>query len=117
MVLLDIVLGSPAANSLLSIVRRKVDEKEEEQSTADATDGTSSSNLTVNRKRRLQSESVKPRIDVDAVVDQAMQKAENIQSLREYLDARKTDSDRISDIRRLQDQQMARLDEKNGPKQ
>jgi hypothetical protein len=55
----------------------------------------------------------KPRIDVDAVVKQALDKAENVQSLRNYLDSRKSDWDRMEDIRREQDKLMEQLDDKN----
>ncbi|GKY99122.1 hypothetical protein MPSEU_000867700 [Mayamaea pseudoterrestris] len=117
MVLLDIVLGSPAANGVLSIVQRKVDEKDNRDDGSNNQDEDDSGmNTSSSSKMRQQSSSSvtsKPRIDVDAFVEQALTKAENMQSLREYLDARKTDGERMRDIRRMQDQQMAKLDSKN----
>jgi hypothetical protein len=109
-VLLDIVLGSPAANSVLKIVQKRVDEQDQQESSNSSLTAASSS-------LQQQQPQSKPRVNVDALVEQAMAKAENAQSLRAYLDSRKTDQDRMREIRRQQDQQLMKLNQKQQQQQ
>lgn len=128
LVLLDIVLGSPVANSVLRNARDSIDKDEVDDDDTTTTrtpgifnkDNASASGSSTNASSRPRgirttgggpSSSSKPRIDVDAVAKQALEKAEGVTMLREYLDSRKTDWDRMEDLKRKMDQQMAQLDE------
>ena len=120
LVLLDIVLGSPVANSVLQNARNSIDEDETEPGRPkDAAAATTPSGSVDSRPRGSRTtggglpsnRNSKPRIDVDAVAKQALDKAEGVTMLREYLDSRKTDWDRMEDLKRKMDQQMAQLDE------
>jgi hypothetical protein len=116
LVLIDILLGSPVANSVLNKARRQDDgyafpdqsaalDEEEESKEA-------------NRRRplpasRIPATAAKPRIDVDAYAKAALARAEGVTQLREYLESRKTDYDRMEDMKRRMDQKMEELDRKN----
>ena len=53
----------------------------------------------------------KERIDTDKVARAAIDRAQNALELRNYLDARKTDWDRMEDLKRNLDRDMQNLDE------
>lgn len=53
----------------------------------------------------------KERIDSEQVAQEALDRARNSMELREYLEAQKTDWDRMEEIRKKMDEEMAELDE------
>lgn len=53
----------------------------------------------------------KERIDSEQVAQEALDRARNSMELRQYLDAQKTDWDRMEEMRKKMDQQMADVDE------
>jgi hypothetical protein len=109
-VLLDIVLGSPAANSLIRLTQQQVDDQHSNaDSNTQGNESTTAAQTTLNSVANTVDIN-KPRIDVDAVVKQALDKADNVKMLRSYLEENKTDWDRMEDIRREQDRLMDRLD-------
>lgn len=59
----------------------------------------------------------KERIDSEQVAQAALDKARNSLELRNYLEAQKTDWDRMEEIRKKMDQDMAKLDETLAEKQ
>ena len=89
-VLLDILLGSPLANAALSPIRgaAEVDEisREEEQNDS-------------------QSQNT-ARVDTDAIVQDALDKATGIRELNDYLEKNKTDKQRIEELARKIDKQL-----------
>ena len=52
-------------------------------------------------------------MDVDGYAKAALERAEGVAQLREYLDAQKTDWDRMEDMKRKMDRKMQELDRKN----
>lgn len=91
-VLIDILLGSPLANSLLKPMRGDEVNKEEED---DA---------------RVQTNRSKERIDSEAVARAAIARAQGVLELRKFLDESKTDWDRFEEMKRKLDSQMEGLD-------
>jgi len=117
LVLVDILLGSPFANKVLSFARppeqdgfdrNSGDGDKDTRGGGAAVDGPTTtrrtSGGTANKSRE--------RIDVDSFAKAAIEKAEGVAELREYLDAQKTDWDRMEELKREMDDQMDRLDEK-----
>lgn len=96
-VIVDILLGSPAANSILRLAQPPSDEEE---------------NNNNNNNNNDTFQKSKERIDTQALAQAAVDRAQSVQELRNFLDAQKTDWDRMEDIRKQMDQQMAELDEK-----
>jgi hypothetical protein len=111
----DILLGSPAAKAAMSFARPKEDyEGERKEKFGNVShrehDG---SRGTENSKDRLRlSSPSRERIDTTAVAKAAIDKANATLELRSFLDARKTDWDRMEDMRRSMDEQLQNLDEK-----
>lgn len=104
-VLIDIVLGSPVANSVLKPLR------------GDAVDGSdqgknqgSSSSMFGNNKSKFDQTKLKERIDSDQVAKAAVARAQNALELRRYLDNRKTDQDRMNEIKKQLDAGMQDFD-------
>jgi hypothetical protein len=93
-VLVDILLGSPLANAFLKPLR---DAQEQPQEKEDSDVKTASKS--------------KERIDTDKVAQAAIERAQNTLELRNYLDARKTDWDRMEEMKRSLDREMQNLDE------
>ena len=91
-VLLDIVLGSPLANTVLSPLR----------SAAATADQDSSTNLDNNNNVS----SAKERVDTEAIARAAYEQAKNMQDLNEYLEKNKTDKQRMQELMRKIDRQM-----------
>jgi hypothetical protein len=94
-VLIDILLGSPLANTLLKPMRPDGDEGEAQ--------GEEKASKNINRS--------KERIDTDAVAQAAIDRATNTLELRRFLDERKTDWDRMEDMKRKMDAEMQDLDD------
>lgn len=95
-VLIDILLGSPLANLALKPLRPN-DGKETEQPSKDA-----QAKIEINKSRE--------RIDSDKVAKAAIERAQNALELRRFLDERKTDWDRMEDMKRKLDAEMQVLD-------
>ncbi len=91
-VLIDILLGSPLANLALKPMRGDQEEPKSQDDTKQ-----------INRSRE--------RIDSDAVAKAAIERAQNALELRRFLDERKTDWDRMEDMKRKLDADMQLLDE------
>lgn len=89
-VVLDIVLGSPLANTVLKPLRPE--EMEEDKSPSPVVDRS------------------KERINTEQFAKDAMERAEGALELRRYLEERKTDFDRMEDLKRKLDSDMQDLD-------
>jgi hypothetical protein len=114
LVLIDVLLGSPFAKSLLNKARPEALGDESDANNRPSALG-SNRESTPNRARggTTTSYSRKPRIDVDGYAKAALERAEGVAQLREYLEAQKTDWDRMEDMKRQMDQKMQELDRKN----
>jgi hypothetical protein len=99
-VILDILLGSPAANSVMGLMRAQ------ENDTEDAEDGAPR----LGKRRSVVNTA--ERIDSMAVAQAAIDKANATLELKRFLEDQKTDWDKMEDIRKKMDQQMQELDEK-----
>lgn len=123
-VIVDILLGSPAANSVLGLMRPK------EEGTSDDDEGqaTRSSNPfsslmqglprgqqqdgnNNNKSGRGGRNSNKERIDTKAVAQAALDKASATKELRKFLDESKSDWDKMRDIQQKMDNDLAQFDE------
>ena len=93
-IIIDILLGNPLANSILKPMRPEEEENDEEEKGM--------------KKERPRS---KARIDAEAVAQQALDKASNTLELRNFLEERKTDYDRMEEIKKKLDSSMQDLDE------
>jgi hypothetical protein len=98
-VLLDILLGSPLANAVLKPLRGA-----QEVLTKEGNDGGDMNNSS-GRARS------KERIDSEKVAQQAIDKAQNMLELKNYLESRKTDWDRMEDMKRNLDKTMQDIDD------
>jgi hypothetical protein len=128
-VIVDILLGSPAANSVLGLMRPKEDEtvgKEEDDEGQTATSMTSSSpfgslmqgggggnNTRGRRGRNVSSSSTKSkeRIDTQAVAQAALDKASATLELRKFLNEGKSDWDKMREIQQKMDDDLSKFDE------
>jgi hypothetical protein len=102
-VLVDIALGSPAAKGAFSSMQPPAPGELPPPKTS----GTSTVDPLEEKKKQ--------RIDTQAVAFQALDKAAAALELRRYLDSRKSDYDRMEDMKAVMDQQMNDLDRKNRP--
>uniref|UniRef100_A0A7S2YKA2 Uncharacterized protein n=1 Tax=Entomoneis paludosa TaxID=265537 RepID=A0A7S2YKA2_9STRA len=112
-VLLDIVLGSPAANAALSLARSPEE--------GDDADGPAPSPMEL-LQRAASGEDVmsgagvgknsKERVDTVAVAQRALDKASATKELRAFLEDNKSDWDKIRDVQRQMDLSIAKFDEK-----
>lgn len=93
-VIIDILLGSPVANTALRALNPKEESEED-----------------TNKKHVSQTTSSKERIDSRKVADAAVQKAKYTLELRNYLESNKSDYDRMQDLKRQMDQQQAVLEQ------
>ena len=101
LVIVDILLGSPVANSVLGIVRAQ----EAQNDAEDSNDAASLSNLSnINTKGE--------RVDSESVASAAIEKAKNTLLWNTERERLKTDADRMEDIRRKMDNQLREFDEK-----
>jgi hypothetical protein len=118
LVLIDVLLGSPFAKSLLNKARPESVSDERSLNNRPSAPGSSqqssqdpfeSSTNLARGGRGIR----KPRMDVDGYAKAALERAEGVAQLREYLEAQKTDWDRMEDMKRQMDQKMQELDRKN----
>ena len=101
-VILDILLGSPAANSAMGLLRAQQDEKEASEEEEDGA-------LPRRQRRAI---NTAERVDSLAVAQAAIDKANATLELKRFLEDKKTDWDKMEDIRKQMDRQMQELDEK-----
>jgi hypothetical protein len=101
----DILLGNPLANLILAPMKRQTGIDDDEKNDNDD-DGGDSSDASKKRKG-----SSKARIDAEKVAREAIFKAQNTLELRKFLDDRKTDYDRMEDLKKELDSSMQDLDE------
>mmetsp|Transcript_50233 Transcript_50233/g.56112 ORF Transcript_50233/g.56112 Transcript_50233/m.56112 type:complete len:186 (+) Transcript_50233:71-628(+) len=97
-VIVDILLGNPIANLALAPMKRQTQQENDSNSSSDTNDKN-------NIKRS------KARIDADKVAQDALYKARNTLELRNFLEERKTDYDRMEEMKRNLDISMQDLDE------
>jgi hypothetical protein len=100
-VLLDVVLGSPVANSVLQPIKKEAFDK-------------------LNSDGGLQGEPKKAKdtkelVDSEAVAVAALERAASVVELRAYLESNKSDADRIRDFQNQIDRDMQLFDKKQGP--
>ena len=118
LVIVDILLGSPFANTVLGIVRAA--EKSEENggggsAEEDLTDTTTTSTTTTTTN--LSNINTKgERIDSENVAIDAIEKAKNTLMWNAERERLKTDEDRMEDIRRKMDNQLREFDQKKQQK-
>ncbi|CAJ1946346.1 unnamed protein product [Cylindrotheca closterium] len=104
-VLIDIVLGSPVANNLLSAMRPDAEatsEEGDEQRQHQFGVGSGSG--------RMDKTKLKERVDSEKFAKDAIARAQNTLELRRYLDDRKTDFDRLEDMKKELDANMQDFD-------
>jgi 5-hydroxyisourate hydrolase-like protein (transthyretin family) len=94
-VILDILLGSPMANSVLGLVRTKDDDATEEKVAKQATIKTKGE-----------------RIDSSQVAEAALERARNALEWQTERDKYKTDAQRMEELRRKMDDQLRAMDSK-----
>jgi hypothetical protein len=97
-VLIDILLGSPLANTMLKPLR-------------DGQEGLTNEGDGNDRNKSAARARSKERIDSDKVAQEAIDKAQNVLELQNYLESRKTDWDRMEDLKRNLDKTMQDLDD------
>ena len=93
LVIADILLGSPVANGVLKFANPEG---------AAAAENDNAPPVDTSKR--------KERIDTSQVAQDAIDRANTAKELREYLDARKTDTDRMVEMRRKMDQEMQDFD-------
>eukprot|EP00536_Pseudo-nitzschia_multiseries_P005499 jgi/Psemu1/303391/fgenesh1_kg.103_\ len=98
-IIVDILLGSPLANMVLKPMRPDDGNGSDNNDNNNNNDGN-------NKKPRSRA-----RIDAELVAKQALDRASNTMELRKFLDERKTDYDRMEDMKRELDKKMQDLDE------
>jgi len=101
-VLIDILLGSPLANTLLKPMRG---DDETDKVADDDESGWSSRSKGGSSNRKS-----KERVDSEAVAKAAIAKAQGVLELRKFLDESKSDWDRFEDMKRKIDSEMENLD-------
>lgn len=125
MVLVDILLGSPFANKVLSFARPPSEDDDDDGDRFEKSKGGEDTYQMVSEIFQGSGKKQQPhlsgsggkkreRIDVDSFAKAAIERAEGVTELREYLDSQKTDWDRMEELKRKMDDQMERLDEKRG---
>jgi len=107
LVILDILLGSPAANLVMAPLR----EAKTQQGDDDEADGFGLSGSMKKPRNIPLSEKKKERVDSDAIAMAALEKARNSKELRDYLERTKTEADKMEDMRKKIDKQMADMEE------
>mmetsp|Transcript_24583 Transcript_24583/g.36079 ORF Transcript_24583/g.36079 Transcript_24583/m.36079 type:complete len:237 (+) Transcript_24583:52-762(+) len=91
LVIVDILLGSPLANIAMAPMRQGAEEESDEMS-----------------KKKIDTSN--ERVDTEKLAREALDKAENAQELRDYLERNKTEKDRMEDIRKKIDRQLSDLE-------
>lgn len=90
-IIIDILLGSPLANSILKPMRPEGDDDGE--------------------NKKAEKKPSKARIDAELVAQQALDRANNALELKRFLEERKTDNDRMEEMKKKLDATMQDLDE------
>lgn len=104
LVITDILLGSPAANTLLSVIRPP-----EEGGTTNGGGGRGSAAAAPEKDLR-------ERVDSMKVAQQALDKAAATTELRRFLDESKSDMEKMRDVQKKLDDQLRAFDEKQQDK-
>jgi len=117
-VITDILLGSPAANSVLGVIQSQADEKANGGGSSDDETGTPLEMLQraaagKPNRSNLYKRDPNERVDTAAVAQKALDKAAMTSELRRYLDEKKSDMDKIQEIQKELDQSMADFDVKS----
>jgi hypothetical protein len=94
-VILDILLGSPFANSVLGLIQQSEKKEEKEDEGDQPVEGWTPSWEQQKKRKRESPRARSERIDTKAMADAAIYKAQSTLELRNFLDARKTDYDRM----------------------
>mmetsp|Transcript_23160 Transcript_23160/g.44116 ORF Transcript_23160/g.44116 Transcript_23160/m.44116 type:complete len:207 (-) Transcript_23160:164-784(-) len=102
LVITDILLGSPAANAALSVLRPPED--------------SSNGNETAGSNKKSVAKDVRERIDTMAIAQQALDKASATTELRRFLDESKSDMDKMRDVQKKLDAQLQEFDAKQQAK-
>ena len=105
LVIVDILLGSPAANSILGMVRAQEDAQEGD----DSNDKTRRNKVVVQTKGE--------RIDSEQLANAALERARNALEWNTEKERLKTDADRMEDLRKKMDNQLREFDEKKNEKE
>lgn len=108
LVITDILLGSPAANAVLSIARPKEGDGNDNNDGARAP---SLGSLLGGAPQKVVKDS-KERVDTMAVAQAALDKAAATQDLRKFLDESKSDMEKMRDVQKKLDEQLAAFDQK-----
>lgn len=95
LVIIDILLGSPAANLVLKPLQQA-----QETDDGGNIDGNLMSMFEQEQKKKRE------RVDVDEIAQAALEKAQNSKELRDYLERNKSEKDKMDDIRRKIDAQI-----------
>ena len=103
--IVDILLGSPAANSILGMVRAQEDAQEGD----DSNDKTRRNKVVVQTKGE--------RIDSEQLANAALERARNALEWNTEKERLKTDADRMEDLRKKMDNQLREFDEKKNEKE
>lgn len=103
-VLIDIVLGSPVANGVLAPLRGDAEAANEEGGDQPQ------SQFGFGGGGNLDKTKLKERVDSEKLANEAITRAQNALELRRYLDDRKTDFDRMEEIKKQLDEGMQDFD-------
>lgn len=114
-VILDILLGSPFVNLLMKPLRDATEQQEASSSKGSSPRGGMKVPM-VNSDDVLKSKR-KERIDSDKVAQAAIDRARNTLELRSFLESRKSDWDRMEEMKKSLDKEMQNLDEELEAKQ
>lgn len=99
-VILDILLGSPFVNMIMKPMR--------DASMGGGPSGAVRNNMSARDREDMKK---KERIDTDKVAQDAIDRAQNALELRNYLESRKSDWDRMEEMKKSIDQNMKKLDD------
>jgi hypothetical protein len=89
LVIIDIALGRPLANSILAPLQGVKDELSQEP----------------------QEKNLKERVDTNAIAQEALDQARTMMELKEYLDTNKTDAQKLQELRDKMDKDMQQVDQ------
>jgi hypothetical protein len=98
-VIIDILLGSPLANTVMAPLRAGAEKEEKENSIGGG-----------RTQQQQQEQRSRERIDTTAVAQAAVDKAKNTLELKRFLDERKTDWDKMEDMKKKLDADMTKMD-------
>jgi hypothetical protein len=111
-VILDILLGSPFVNLVLSPMKRQTDLDEQEDKGGDGlTIKELLQQMSGGTSQQQQGNARKERVDSQKVAQEAIDRAQNAMELRDYLERQKTDWDKMEELRKKMDSQMVELEQ------